>query len=237
MKLIFQNNDLKIYNSIFEYIDANMYIIIEKENALIIDPHKNNEVYNLLLDKKVKNITICLTHEHPDHVSGIKWLKDNFNVKLISTKETSDYISNKKNTRPILITFVLEERDKENGTNYLNKFNSEYEPFTVTSDVIFDEEFSYKWNNHKLQFKSLQGHSKGSCFIFLDEKIVFTGDTLLKDYPVITRFPRGGTKIYKNQTIPYIESLNQKLIVLPGHGRLFELRELFKENKLNIEIK
>ena len=53
MKLIFQSENLAIYSSIFEYIDSNMYVMVEKDKALIIDPHKNNEVYNLLLKNNV----------------------------------------------------------------------------------------------------------------------------------------------------------------------------------------
>lgn len=237
MKLISQNNNISIYNSVFEYIDSNMYIIIENNKALIIDPHQNNEVYNLLRMNNIIDITVLLTHEHPDHISGLKWLKDNFNTTIISTKETSDYISDIKNTRPILITFVLEEKDKLNGTNILDKFNKNYEPFTMTSDIIFDEDLEYNWNNHEIFLKNLQGHSKGSCFIFLDNKIIFTGDTLLKDYPIITRFPRGNTKTYKNITIPYIKNLDRNFTIFPGHGAPFELNDLYDEGKLHVELK
>ena len=237
MELIFQNNNLTIYNSIFEYIDSNMYIMIENNKALIIDPHQNDEVYNLLRMNDIVEITTLLTHEHPDHVSGLKWLKDNFNTTIISTKETSDYISDIKNTRPILITFVLEERDKLNGTNILDKFNKNYKPFTMTSDITFDEVFEYSWCNHKIKFQRLQGHSKGSCFIFLDNEIIFTGDTLLKDYPIITRFPRGNTKMFKNTTMPYIKTLNKNLTIFPGHGKPFELNDLYDEDNLHVELK
>ena len=85
---MYEYNNLTIHSSIFEYIDSNMYVVVEKDKALIIDPHKNNEVYNLLLKNNVKDITMLLTHEHLDHISGIKWLKDNFNTLLIATKET-----------------------------------------------------------------------------------------------------------------------------------------------------
>lgn len=148
MELIFQNNNLTIYNSIFEYIDSNMYMIIENNRALIIDPHKNDDIANVLFGNEIYDITIVLTHEHPDHISGLKWLKDNFNTTIISTKETSDYISDIKNTRPILITFVLEEQDKQNGTNLLEKFKQNYEPFATKADITFEEDFEYVWNTY-----------------------------------------------------------------------------------------
>ena len=237
MKLISQNNDISIYNSVFEYIDSNMYIIIENNKALIIDPHQNNEVYDLLRMNGIIEITVLLTHEHPDHISGLKWLKENFNTTIISTKETSDYISDIKNTRPILITFVLEEKDKQNGTNLLEKFKQNYEPFATKADITFEDDFEYKWNSHSLKFKKVLGHSKGSSLIFLDNKIVFSGDSLMKDYPIITRFPRGNNKIFKNETIPYLETLNMDLEVFPGHGKIFKLKDIFSEGKLHVELK
>lgn len=237
MKLIFQNKNILIYNSIFEYIDSNMFIIIENNKALIIDPHENNEVYNLLRMNDIIDITVLLTHEHPDHISGLKWLKENFNTTIISTKETSDYISDIKNTRPILITFVLEEKDKQNGTNLLEKFKQNYEPFATKADITFEDDFEYKWNSHSLKFKKVLGHSKGSSLIFLDNKIVFSGDSLMKDYPIITRFPRGNNKIFKNETIPYLETLNMDLEVFPGHGKIFKLKDIFSEGKLHVELK
>lgn len=237
MKLIFQSENLTIYNSIFEYIDSNMYAIVENDKALIIDPHRSDMLYDLLLENGVKDITILLTHEHLDHISGVKWLKDNFQTLLIATKETADYMADIKNMRPILISFILEERDRDKGTQMLKKFQQDYKPFTAQADITFDDTLTHKWNAHRLNFKATKGHSRGSCCIFLDDNIIFTGDSLMKIYPIITRFPRGNTKIYKTQTIPFFESLDKNLKVFPGHGEIFDLKDMFKDGKLNVELR
>ena len=214
-----------------------MYVVVENSKALIIDPHKNDEVYDFLLANEIKDITIVLTHEHTDHTSGIKWLKNSFQTLLIATKETSEYISNIKNMRPLLLSFILEEQDKINGTNLYRKFNDEYEPFVAKADIIFDGIFEYQWNSHNLRFKAIKGHSLGSCCIFLDENIIFTGDSLMKAYPIITRLPRGSKKDYQTLTIPFFESLDKNLKVFPGHGEIFDLKDLFKDGKLNVELR
>src|SRR5574344_1144424 len=166
-----------------------MYIIIKNGNAIVVDPHKNDEVYDLLLENNVKNITIMLTHEHTDHISGLSWLKENFNSEIISTKYCSEYLANERLNRPIIATFILEEKDRLEGTHLLEKLNKEYKPFINKADKFFEEEFEYQWANHNFKFKKILRHSKCSCCIILDEKFIFTGDSLLKDLPVITRFP------------------------------------------------
>ena len=119
----------------------------------------------------------------------------------------------------------------------LEKFKQNYEPFAIKADITFEDDFEYKWNSHSLKFKKVLGHSKASCLIFLDNKIVFSGDSLMKDYPIITRFPRGNNKIFKNETIPYLETLNMDLEVFPGHGKIFKLKDIFSEGKLHVELK
>ena len=72
-----------------------MYVIIENDNALIIDPHEDDEILKRL--ENIKNVTILLTHEHPDHISGVYWFQEKFNCKLICTKYCAEYISQEKN--------------------------------------------------------------------------------------------------------------------------------------------
>ena len=227
-----------IYNSVYEYIDSNMYFLIEAEKALIIDPHENEELFELLKKKRIKDITILLTHEHPDHISGIYWLQKHYNATLICTKYCSEYISKEKNVRPILISFILEERDRQNGTNMLEKFNREFVPHTYSADVTFESNYKLIWCKHSLEFYNIVGHSKGSCIIILDKNIVFTGDSLMKDLPVITRFPGGNKKAYILETLPFLqEKLQKDMHIMPGHGEPFELYKIMSDGKLNVTFR
>lgn len=232
----FKYNNLTIYRSIFEYINSNMYVLVEDGNALVIDPHEDNDLLEKL--ENVKNIHILLTHEHPDHISGVYWLQQKFSTKLICTKYCAEYISQEKNVRPILITFVLEERDRINGTHLLEKFNKEFVPHTYSADITFEKEYKMTWCEHNLEFFKVLGHSKGSCGIILDGNIVFTGDSLMKDLPIITRFPGGNRKIYISETLPLLENkLQPDMWIMPGHGEPFRLKEIMKDGKINVEFR
>ena len=68
--------NIVLLNSVYEHINSNMYALIEEEEAIIIDPHKNIELTELLKSKEIRRVTILLTHEHHDHTTGIYWYMD-----------------------------------------------------------------------------------------------------------------------------------------------------------------
>ena len=225
-------NNLNVFRSVFDYIDSNMYILLEGRSALVIDPHVNLEAVDLLTNAKIEKVDILLTHEHTDHTSGIPFFQEKFGAKLVCQQDCAEYIADSQSNRPLLISFILTERDRVNGTNFLEKFNAEYKPFTCKADVVYKDKMIIQWENHKIELISTPGHSVGSNCIILDDAIVFTGDSLIPDLPTITRFPGGSTKNYKNITLPFLKSLDKNLTVLPGHGnicKMADFSERFKE--------
>ncbi len=233
---IFHINDLIIYRSVFKYINSNMYILSEGESALVIDPHESKELVDLLRGKK--NITIILTHEHADHISGVFWMQQHFPCKIICTQSCAKYIANEKCVRPILISFILEEQDRTNGTNLLEEFKRKVIPHTYKANITFEDTFIEQWGGHGLEFFKILGHSPGSCGVIVDNKLAFMGDSLMKDLPVITRFPGGNKKKYINETLPFLEhKLKKDMMIMPGHGEPFLLNDIMKGGKINVEFR
>ncbi len=226
------------YISIYDYFDSNTYIIISKEEALLVDPHINADIEKLLQNNKIRKITIILTHEHCDHISGIWWYLKNFECKIICSKKCAERISNKKYTRPLMISFKLQEDDLENNTHKLEKFKKDYVWTAYNADITFETKMHYTWCSYTFDFQVIEGHSKGSSYIVLDNKYVFTGDSLIKDYPIIVSFPQGNKKIFQDVTIPLLESeLKSDMVILPGHGEPFILEEIMNDGRINVETR
>ena len=215
-----------------------MYVLVNGNDALVIDPHEDSDIENLLFENNIRKVTILLTHEHPDHIDGVYWLQQQFESLLVCQEYCAWYISQLKNVRPTLLWFVLQERDAQNGTHLLDDFNNEFVLRTYIADVTYSDFLQMNWKGHHIELTHILGHSKGSSLICLDSQIVFTGDTLLKEMPIITRFQGGSKKKLVEETIPYLENkLTKDTFILPGHGEIFKFNEILKEGHINVQFR
>ena len=215
-------DESNILRYVFEPLASNMYMILEDNEALIIDPNVSEDALFLLDKEKTSFVTILLTHEDFDHTSGVNWYRDKFKSKLICQRLCAETIAITRNNRPLLIAKVMNDRDKTNGSNDAKHFLIDYKPYFCLADKIFENELEYTWKGHILKFTSTPGHSPGSSCILLDDRFLFTGDSLMKDIPVITRFPGGSKEDYENITKPFLREINDDVWILPGHGERFQ---------------
>ena len=93
---------------------------------------------------------------------------------------------------------------------------------------FYEKKELIEWQGHKLFMKETPGHSKGSICILVDDKYLFSGDTIFREFPTATRMPGGSTRAYKTITEPWLESLPQDIVVYPGHTDSFVLFERYK---------
>ena len=222
--LSINNQSLNVFTS--PYIEENMYIIVKNKKALIVDPNNSEEALDFLKQHEIQDVMIFLTHEHPDHTCGVSILQKNFKIKLICQQACAEYISDKINNRPLIIELILRFQDEKNGTDTANLYPYFQEEYECHADITFEQDFIYDWQGELFVFHHTPGHSKGSCCIVWNDKAVFTGDSLLKDMPIITRFPGGSTKQYNEITKPYLASFSDDMVILPGHGKSFLMKEL-----------
>ena len=211
------SND-ELYVSSFLPIDSRMYTLLHDNCALVIDPCVDGEMLDLLKKRHVREITIIPTHEHYDHISGIKKLRKCFECTVIANRACAENM--KKPTKNFSAMFDVLFFGDEEKLEIVRNLN--IKSCSCYADEVFDGNYSFKWNDHQVDIYSSPGHSQGSVCIVLDKTNVFTGDSLIKGEKVITRLPGGSKKEYANITKPLLDRLCQGAKIYPGHGDWFE---------------
>lgn len=215
--------EMHVHQYVFEPINSNMFIIIDGKEAIIVDPNRSKEAMDLLKSVGVKKVIIILTHEHFDHTSGVDYYEGEFESILICNRYCAEKIAIEKNNRPLLVALVLKEHNEQEKKKELMK---DYVPYKCKADVIFDDLIEIKWQKHNLVIRTTPGHTPGCCCVQFDHNIVFTGDSWIKNTPVITRFPGGNREEYEKITRPYLENLSNDSLIMPGHGETFRKGEV-----------
>lgn len=217
--------DILVYRSVYAPVNSNMFTILSGTEAAVFDPNIDEELLLLFKNKGIEKVYIMLTHGHYDHISGVEWLKQKTGAQVFCQAKCSDRIANSKRPLARLVAFVLSEEDRKDGGHRYQDFKESYKPFSIKADSIFEKKKQFDIGELEFQVISTPGHSEGSsCYVLFDE-IVFTGDTLLQDYPTILKFPGGNKDDYENISLPFLRSLSKDSIIMPGHGEPFILKD------------
>lgn len=92
------------------YLQANCYILIKDNNALIIDPGSEEEK----IEKHLKGLNvlgILVTHYHFDHIGALDYLKNKYNLKVNETFNPFKYeiIKTPGHTKDSITLYFSEE--------------------------------------------------------------------------------------------------------------------------------
>lgn len=204
-----------------ELMNSNCYAVWDdsSEHCLLIDPASrlaHNEIEfieqnNLILDY------IFLTHEHTDHTWGVNELIHKF-----------------KNTEVICSDACRESLPKAGNHYFMFYYDDPNYSYCVEKVDHTTESFHdrLKWNGHTISFIHSPGHSIGSICIKIDDKILFSGDTLMQFKPFINKRD-GSFKTYEQTVAQLLSILDDSVMIYPGHGTEF----LFKDYKIPKFIK
>lgn len=108
----------------------------------------------------------------------------------------------------------------------LNKLISKYK--TVVYDYNNIGEINI--NNYKIDILKTFGHTDDSVtFYFKDNNVMFTGDFLFKESIGRYDFENSSIEVMK-QSIKYIKTFNENIIIYPGHGDKSTLKHEFNHN-------
>ena len=180
-------------------LQVNNYLVIceNTKQAVLIDAGGDFETTKHIIDENNASLVYVLnTHGHFDHTAGNYDLQKKLGAKILIHKNDEFFI---KTLKEQLLLYDMPV----------------FEPSVIDEYVEDNQEI----NVGSLNFKVIHtpGHSSGSV-CFLIDNILFSGDTLFCDSVGRTDLPGGSYKEIEKSIKEKIFSLDENIIVYPGHG-------------------
>ena len=177
---------------------TNTYIVTDEESGetAVVDPSLAEEsLVEKLQGKNVKYILI--THGHFDHICGVNLVKERTGAKIVAHKDEED--------------MLIDSEKNEFRKNY------GYDMEPVVADIFVEDGSTLMLGNSQITVLHTPGHSKGGvCYLFKEDGIMFSGDTLF-------RLTAGRTDLYGGnartelRSLAKIGELEGDYKVYPGH--------------------
>lgn len=179
-------------------MEANCYILYnpDKREGLIIDPGaEGSRLVKFIKQEKISINYIINTHGHPDHTGANRKLKEYTNAPILIHQYDASMLTKSESVLPLI--FPLESSSPPADT------------FIKDGDLI-------ECAGMKLKVLHTPGHTPGGISLLIDDSI-FTGDTLFSGSIGRSDLPGGSEEVLLN-SIKKILSLDENLIIYPGHG-------------------
>jgi glyoxylase-like metal-dependent hydrolase (beta-lactamase superfamily II) len=217
--------DIEVFVHTVGSLMQNMYVLKKKGELLIVDPNISQELKQKITDLQITDITVFLTHEHYDHITGVKWLKKQFPITLFCSERCKEALKDFAVEVNDFFDILLKESDRQ---YYMQNDLLRKEAYDIWPDKTYTKDFRYDWDGIDIKCLEAPGHSPGGSIYIIKDKYVFTGDNLVNGQKVITRFPNGNKKEFQSVTRPVLQSLQPDSMIFPGHGECGELINLLQ---------
>ena len=195
---------------------TNTYVIKDKttNKVCVIDPAFDKERIEKTINEMLGQLySVIITHSHADHIAALASLVENTDVKVYIHGLDYDGLYDKAlNEEDIVQTKVL--------------------PVDKEKVVILKDKDVVEIGNTKLKIIHTPGHTKGSIVLVDKENnILYSGDTIFENSYGRTDLTTGSHDKMK-QTLEKLCDEFEDILVLPGHGRIFN----FKDSKRKIRL-
>jgi len=191
-------------------MEANCYILYnpDKREGLIIDPGAEGaHLIKFIKQEKISINYIINTHGHPDHIGANRKIKEHTNAPILIHQYDAPMLA--KSGSVLSLIFPVESSSPPADT------------FIKDGDLI-------ECAGMKLKVLHTPGHTPGGISLLIDDSI-FTGDTLFSGSIGRSDLPGGSPEVLLN-SIKKILSLDENLIVYPGHGPATTVSEELHSN-------
>ena len=180
-------------------IDTNCYVVTDENSGecLVIDPgDMSAELESVLDGKNIKYI--LLTHGHYDHILAAAGLKQKTGAPVAIGKEDADCLHDDDLSRAGLHFSLLQQK--------------------INADILLSGGSEIDFGVKKINVIHTPGHTPGGvCYIFEDERVIFSGDTLFRLSAGRTDFETG-SDYDMALSLKTLASLSGDYAVYPGHG-------------------
>lgn len=195
---------LYLHHFTFNPFAENTYIVYNDQNeALIVDPgmmqsQEQSVFQEFIGDKNLTIEKIVNTHAHIDHILGVQFVQDLYQVP-----------------------FLLHQKDLPVLQSAMSSAQMFGLPLAGVPQVdeYLEEGKDIKLGNDTLQVIFTPGHSPGSVSLYAEaERWIIAGDVLFEGSIGRTDLPGGDFKVLEQSIQEQLYSLPDDITVYPGHG-------------------
>ena len=184
---------------------TNLYVVSENGHGFIVDAvAKSDLVTDYIKDNNIKIDFILQTHTHFDHVLGVEYYKNLYNVDVFASSESRDIANDK----------------------YYN-LAYDYDDLNVPIDNFLTDKEVITF--FKIKALKTPGQSLDSISYLIGDYL-FSGDTLFKGSIGRTDFPGGDYETLIGSINEKYRVLDSNTVVYPGHGEKTSLDYEFNNN-------
>ena len=196
--------NIKVFE--FNPIAVNTYVLYDETGeCVIIDaacffPNEQQELLSFINNNKLVVKHLLNTHLHFDHVFGVNFMEEQFDVKMKAHK-ADEFLLASMQQQMAMFGFPA---------------NGKYIP---TMGEYIDENDIIEFGNQKLSIMSVPGHSPGSIVFYnKKENLVISGDVLFNGSIGRTDLPQGDHNLLIDGIKTKLLVLPEDTVVYPGHG-------------------
>lgn len=197
---------LEIRTFVCNMLHENCFVLFDKDSreAAVIDPgfywENEKQTFVKYVESNQLEIKYLLcTHLHFDHIFGVAFIEDTFNVKLSASLLDTPWVENFESS---VARFGIRPNGEKRYVTH---------PLRDT-DVL-------TLGTHTLECISTPGHSAGGmCFYAKDNGYLFAGDTLFQSSIGRTDFADGDYAQLIRSIQTRLLPLPTETIIFPGHG-------------------